>query len=639
MCGITGIISGTPVQEGVIQAMTAAIAHRGPDGAATWSGKDKCVALGHQRLAVVDLSEAGGQPMHSSDGRYCIVYNGEIYNAGEIRLELQQGGKTFRGTSDTEVLLEACATLGLKRTLTRITGMFAFALWDRRESILYLVRDRLGIKPLYWGHFGNLFIFGSELKALRKHPGWSVDIDPNAVAAFMQYGYVPTPLSIYRGINKLKPGSMLVYRQGSEPEVSQYWSVEAAINNGVTSPLSGSVEELTASTETILDDAVRSRMLADVPLGAFLSGGIDSSTVVALMQKNSNRPVKTFSIGFHEEGYNEAGFARGVAEHLGTEHTEFYVTAADALDVIPGLAEIYDEPFADSSQIPTCLVSELTRRHVTVALSGDGGDEVFAGYNRYQLADNLMHRLRLLTPAGRYMLMKLIHALPPRQWSGIFSILPERFRVPQAGDKLYKLADVMACHKKDIYNRLVSHWTLSDRLLCPDVSGSGLNTGAEFPLQLDSMVAKMQYQDMLTYLPDDILAKVDRASMAVSLEVRVPLLDHRLVEHAWRLPGDFKLRNGQGKWVLRQILNKYVPEQLTNRPKMGFGIPLDNWLRAPLKGWAESLLDRTTLTQQGLINADVIHDIWQQHLSGERNWQYRIWNVLVFQAWYQRWMQ
>ncbi|MGY8813372.1 MAG: asparagine synthase (glutamine-hydrolyzing) [Gammaproteobacteria bacterium] len=638
MCGLSGIISNSKVPRQLIESMTAVLGHRGPDSSGIWLADDGCAGLGHQRLSVIDLSSTGSQPMHSSCNRYCIIYNGEIYNANEIRQELQQSGRTFRGSSDTEVILESCAAIGVEESVRRLVGMFAFALWDKQQKVLYLVRDRLGIKPLYWGHFGGLFIFASELKSLRKHPGWKVEISPTALSTFMQYAYVPAPLSIYKGIFKLSPGSILKVKHGSSPEIYKYWTMEDVVANGKSHPLIANDEELISSTEKILEEAVASRMMADVPLGAFLSGGIDSSTVVALMQKNSMHPVKTFSIGFHEKNYNEADHAAYIARHLGTEHTEFYVTSKNAMDVIPLIPDMYDEPFADSSQIPTYLVSKLTSEHVTVALSGDGGDEVFAGYNRYYLADKLINKLVWLTPMGRYILRKTILTLPPRYWTNIFSKLPTKMNVPLVGDKLYKFADIIQLDKKDVYTKLVSHWCPPDTLVLNGGKSVSLSYHEQALSQIDTLIEQMQYQDLVRYLPDDILTKVDRASMAVSLEVRVPFLDHRLIEHAWRLPLSCKVRHGQGKWLLRQVLHKYVPSHLVERPKMGFGVPLDSWLRGPLREWAETLLDSQKLKSQGLLNAEIITKKWTEHLSGERNWQYQLWNVLMFQAWHEQMM-
>jgi asparagine synthase (glutamine-hydrolysing) len=516
--------------------------------------------------------------------------------------------------------------------------MFAFSVWDRRTRTLYLVRDRLGIKPLYWARFGGLFLFGSELKSLRAHPGIDWRVNRSAIASFMRYSYIPAPHTIYENVYKLHPGTIMSIDGRAAMRTERFWTLEAAITRAAAGHADLSDAEAVTAAEDLMADAVSKRMIADVPLGAFLSGGIDSSTVVALMQKHSTKRVRTFSIGFHEPGYNEAVHAGRVARHLGTEHTEFYVSPKDAQDVIPLLADMFDEPFADSSQIPTYLVSRLTRRHVTVALSGDGGDEVFAGYNRYTLADRLVRGMKLLTGPGRRLLRSIIHVLPPRLWGRVFECMPGRLHVPQAGDKLYKLADILMEERRAIYTRLVSHWDRPGELVPEGGSAESLLTEDEFAATLDSFIEQMQYLDTITYLPDDILTKVDRASMAVSLEARVPLLDHRLVEFAWSLPVSMKVREGQGKWLLRQILHKYVPRELVERPKMGFGVPIDEWLRGPLREWAESLLDERRMREQGLLDPEPVRRKFAEHLSGKRNWQYHLWDVLMFQAWHARWM-
>ena len=639
MCGIAGIISTSKMSRDDIESMTSVLSHRGPDSSGIWISVEGNVQLGHQRLAVLDLSDAGHQPMHSSCSRYCISYNGEIYNANDIRNELQVNGITFRGTSDTEVVLEACARYGIVHAVQKFVGMFAFAIWDNQKKDLYLVRDRLGIKPLYWGRFGDLFLFASELKSLRRHPGWTVAIDRSALSTYIRYGYISAPQTIYQGIYKLEPGMMLKLTPGGTPDIQPYWKMGDAILNGMHNRFTGEDEDIILTTEKILNEVITSRMISDVPLGAFLSGGIDSTTVVAMMQHNSTRPVRTFSIGFHEQGYNEAEHARKIADYLGTDHTEFYVTPEDAINVIPSLQSIYDEPFADSSQIPTYLVSSLTREHVTVALSGDGGDEVFAGYNRYIFAKNLVNRLDWLTPAGRKFIHYIIYNFPPKFWTRLHSYLPGLRNIPQLGNKLYKFADILDLEKSDIYGKLTSQWFRPDEIL---IDGNKYFheriVEKDLPI-IETLIERMQYEDFTGYLPDDILTKVDRASMAVSLEVRVPLLDHRLVEHAWSLPLSMKIRNGKNKWILRQILNRYVPEHLVDRPKMGFGIPLDSWLRGPLREWAETLLDKNILNTQGFFNADAVHKKWNEHQSGDRNWQYQIWNILMFQAWHQQWME
>jgi asparagine synthase (glutamine-hydrolysing) len=591
------------------------------------------VALGHTRLAIIDLSPAGAQPMISSCGRFVLSYNGEVYNAPELRAELEAAGRQFRGHSDTEVMVEGFAVWGVRSTIERLIGMFAFAAWDRSTHTLTLARDRLGIKPLYWGHANGSLVFASELKALKAVPAWRGEIDPNALSAFLRYGYVPTPMSIYRGIKKLAPGTLLECDEDGEAKHAAYWSLAEVAARGQAAPLDVSDAAAEEMLESLLADSVRRRMVADVPLGMFLSGGIDSSTVAAFMQANSARPIRTFSIGFREPAYDEADHAKQVAAHLGTEHTELYVTPAEAQAVIPKLQEIYDEPFADSSQIPTYLVSEMTRRHVTVALSGDGGDEVFAGYNRYGQGLALARMIRTLPKPMRQAMAGAMTAVTPGMWDYVSRVVPEHMRPRLAGDKIHKLAGVLPEDSVGFYRHLITQWPEAASLVkgaaAPDESLYAGAVRERFP----DDVSWMQYLDTLTYLPDDILAKVDRASMAVALEVRVPLLDHRVVELSWRLPQRLKLRGGKGKWLLRQIAYKYVPKALLERPKMGFGVPIDQWLRGPLKEWAGDLLSSSAMNGAGLLDRTPIAEKWAEHQAGARNWQYFLWNVLMFEAW------
>ncbi|MFT5133588.1 MAG: asparagine synthase (glutamine-hydrolyzing) [Gammaproteobacteria bacterium] len=638
MCGIAGFISTKQESTTIIESMTSALKHRGPDNQGVWCDLENHLYFGHQRLSIVDLSPAGNQPMHSACGRYCIIYNGEVYNTEEIRKKLISIGKKFCGYSDTEVIVEACATWGITKTVNELIGMFAFALWDKTELTLYLVRDRLGIKPLYWGSFDGLFLFGSELKSLREHPGWTPEVDRNALSAYLRHSYVPTPHSIYKNIFKLKPGSMLTIKPGEANEIQQYWDMEQVISQGKQS---SDVNEETQlqNMEDIIENAVCRRMIADVPLGAFLSGGIDSSLVVSLMQKHSDRPVKTFTIGFSEPDYNEADYAAKVAAYLGTEHNEFYVTPEDAMKVIPDLPEIYDEPFSDSSQIPTYLISKMTREHVTVALTGDGGDEVFAGYSRYFLADRLDRTINLIGRPGCKILQRSLHLCSADTWSKILKHLPARLKIPQVGDKLYKLADVLLDDKYARYLKLVSHWDKPDKIVLDSQEAKSAISENQFISTMTEYVEQMQYLDTISYLHDDILTKVDRASMAVSLEARVPLLDHRVIEYAWTLPLSMKVKNGKGKWLLRRVLEKYLPVTLIDRPKMGFGVPINSWLRGPLRDWAESLLDESKLREQGYFDPLRVREKWTEHLSGERNWQYYLWDILMFQAWHERWME
>ncbi|MDR3441052.1 asparagine synthase (glutamine-hydrolyzing) [Telmatospirillum sp.] len=641
MCGLAGFIdltsrAATYDLEAQAVAMADRMRLRGPDDGGVWSDSAAGVALAQRRLSIVDLSPAGHQPMVSASGRFVIVYNGEVYSHQDIRPELEARGIRFRGYSDTEVILESCAAFGVAATVARLIGMFAFALWDREERTLTLVRDRLGIKPLYWGQFGDLFLFGSELKALRAHNGWAPVIDRAAAASFLRRNCVPSPQSIYQGVHKLQPGRILVLRPHGRPSIETYWDARQVAVEGQRHRLAIGDSEAVDRLETLLADAVGRRMIADVPLGALLSGGIDSSAVVALMQAQSDRPVKTFSIGFEAAGFDEAGHAKAVAAHLGTDHTELYLSPADALAVVPKLPEMFDEPFADSSQIPTFLVSEMARRHVTVALSGDGGDELFAGYNRHVFAAGSWQRLRQVPPTLRRLLAGAISSFSPAGWDQVARLLPSGHRPARPGEMAHKLATVLVSPDDDaLYQTLTSHWSEPGRAI---VGASGKGEGPD-PLASDlpSTVERMQLGDLTGYLPDDILTKVDRASMAVSLEARVPLLDHRVVEFAWSLPAAMKIRRGTSKWILRQVLYRHVPRSLVERPKMGFAVPLAGWLRGPLRDWAEDLLDADALTAGGLVRAAPVRALWDDHLAG-RDRHFLLWDVLMLEAWRRHWM-
>lgn len=649
MCGIAGFWLGSSAKGGaglqsVIRNMADAIAHRGPDDSGVWMDAGVGIALGHRRLSIIDLSPQGHQPMHSASGRYVLTYNGEIYNYRDIRSELEKSiAFDWRGHSDTEVMLAAIEHWGLRAALERFNGMFAFALWDRAERVLHLARDRLGEKPLYYGWAGQSFLFGSELKALRAHPGWRGEIDRSALALLMRHDYIPAPHSIYAGIRKLPPATVFSLTQqaaqhGQDGKLWSYWSVAAAVEHGLNDRFTGDPDTAITVLDDLLQDAVRLRTIADVPLGAFLSGGIDSSTVTALMQRQSSQPIKTFSIGFHEQAYDEARQAKLVARHLGTDHTELYVTPHEAMGVIPDLPTLYDEPFADSSQIPTFLVSKLARRQVTVALSGDGGDELFAGYSRYFWGRSLWGKIGWMPTGLRRMLAQGLTAVPPERWNrwlqGCGALLPDGLRRGLPGDKLHKLAEVVASEDSlALYRRSVSHWREPTEVVLVASESPTAFTDDKRWHSFRDVIDAMMYVDTVSYLPDDILAKVDRASMGVSLEARVPLLDHHVVEFAWRLPLALKIRQGQGKWLLRQVLHRYVPKSLVERPKMGFGVPIDAWLRGPLREWAESLLEPARLTAEGFFASEPIRTKWQEHLSGRRNWQALLWNVLMFQAW------
>ena len=635
--GVQGVLPPTDAERRV-RRMADAVTPRGPDDGQTWVDADAGIALGFRRLAIRDLTPAGRQPMLSADGRYAIVFNGEVYNADDLRPELAGRGVRFRGHSDTEVILEACAAWGAPRAAEHFIGMFAIALWDREQRRLTLMRDRVGIKPLYYGRFGDVVLFGSQPRSLAKHPAWRAELDRDSLAAYLRYGYVPAPRSIFRNLRQLPPGHMVVIDHEGRVSECRYWNLQDIAAAGVADPLELTDTEAADRLDGLLRDAVRRRMLADVPLGAFLSGGIDSSLVVALMQAESERPVKTYSIGFHEARYNEAVHAGRVAAHLGTEHHELYVEPGHALEVIPDIPEWYDEPFADSSQIPTFLVSELTRQHVTVALSGDGGDELFAGYNRYARARELLGWVHGLPSGLRRGLAGGLRAVPTQWYAGLGWALTAGRRGRLLGDRAGRMARLLdPATELELYRDLVAQWPNPGALVPGSTEPVSPIWRPETHAALPDVTDRMQLVDMLTYLPDDILTKVDRASMAVSLEVRVPILDHRVVEFAWRLPQRFKVRDGETKWLLRQLLYRYVPRQLIERPKMGFGVPVDEWLRGPLRDWAEDLLSERALAEDGLLNPAPIRALWVEHLTGGVDWQYRLWVILMFQAWRRRW--
>jgi len=646
MCGIAGFIGHTKHRETgdlIARHMAAAISHRGPDDQGVWFDPAAGIALAHRRLSIVDLSTSGHQPMLSASGRWVIVFNGEIYNHMVLRARLDQAGDapSWRGHCDTEVLLAAIDSWGIKRTLKQCVGMFAFALWDRRERTLVLGRDRLGEKPLYFGWAHRTFLFGSELSALKQHPDWKGEIDRDALCLFLRHKYVPAPHTIYRGIFKLLPASYLTLRFDEKKQTFEtFWNAEEVAARGAQRPFQGDPATAVDQCDALLRQSLSAQMIADVPLGAFLSGGIDSSTVVALMQSMSARPVRTFSIGFNEEGYDEARHAKEVAHHLGTSHTELYVTPNEAMSVVPRLPSLYSEPFADVSQIPTFLVSELARQYVTVSLSGDGGDELFSGYTRYHLADRLWPYLSKVPHGLRRTFSNLARRIPPAHWDSalrhLIRLLPAHMQPQLVGDKIHKAAKIVDIgDAEDIYRALVSLWQHPNEIVIDGEEPVLPHADARGDLQIMEPARRMMFLDLVGYLPDDILTKVDRASMAVGLECRVPLLDHRLVEFTWALPLRLLRRDGQSKWPLRQVLNRYVPQHLFERPKMGFGVPIDSWLRGPLKDWAETLLDEQRLANEGFFHPEPIRRAWRAHQEGYRNMQHELWSILMFQAWHE----
>ena len=635
MCGVAGVWSWLPTAvsvDSLAEAMAARLVHRGPDGHGVWSDADAGIALAHRRLAVIDLSERGHQPMHSADRRYVLSYNGEVYNFRELRGELEAKGHRFDSQSDTEVVLAAVVEWGIEAALPRLWGMFALALWDRQERTLHLARDRFGVKPLYWYLHRNLFLFGSEVRALEAHPDFDREIDPEAVAALVRYSYVPAPCSIYVHARKLTPGCILTLRQGDTPRIEPYWSLAAALDRTGRRP--PNAQDAVDHLQSLATDAVQRRMISDVPLGAFLSGGVDSSLVVALMQAASTRKVRTFTIGFENADFDESGDARAVAQHLGTDHTELRFEERHALEIVPKLPDIFDEPFADSSQIPTYLVSEMTRRHVTVALSGDGGDETFGGYPRYQLAGGVFRRLAPVPRPLRALAGATLRTLPSGGVRALARLIPASRRPPRLAERIHRLGALLDLPADDaLHDRLSAGWT-EERTLVPASRGALRHMpDPALAERLPDLVARMQYYDTLRYLPDDIMTKVDRCSMAVSLEAREPLLDHRLVEFVWSLPQDFKLHGSTSKWILRQVLDRFVPRALVNRPKKGFSVPLDAWLRGPLRDWAETLLNPDDLAAEGMFDAVAVRGLWNTHVDGRTDRGRVLWNVLMMRAW------
>jgi asparagine synthase (glutamine-hydrolysing) len=663
MCGIAGLLTaGSGDADGtsaILQNMTRSLAHRGPDEVGYWMEGE--VALGHRRLSILDLSDAGAQPMRSESGRHVIVFNGEIYNHLDMRLDLAADGAApdWRGHSDTETLLAGIAHWGLDETLQRAKGMFALALWDRSEKRLSLARDRMGEKPLYWGWAGQALVFGSELKALRTHPNCPRDVCRVALAQYLRFMYVPAPRSIHPGLYKLEPGTILTV-DGAPPStppeepirpgghhgsisIRRYWDLNVEIEAGAQNQIEDEGDAVAALGE-VLGKAVQRQMISDVPLGAFLSGGVDSSAIVALMQAQSERPVQTFTIGFDEAAFDESPYAAAVAHHLGTEHTKLHVTDADARDVIPLLPDLYDEPFADSSQIPTYLVCRAARQHVTVALSGDGGDELFGGYNRYIRGTGLWKRLSKVPKPLRQVSGYAAQALPEKTWEligGAYNRLrPGSAGISGLGTKVHRLGERLRLTDSldDLHRNMASTWIEPETVMAGNVSEPPSHLDDPLPaFGADDPAMRMMLQDMRSYMPDDILCKVDRAAMGVSLETRTPFLDPDVIALAARLPMAMKIRDGQGKWALRQVLYQHVPREMIERPKVGFAIPIGIWLRGPLRDWAEELLSPERLAKDGFFDPEIIRQTWAEHLSGRRDWSARIWTILMFQAWHAQW--
>lgn len=641
MCGITGILSRQKICHQSLNLMISKLNHRGPDDNGIWVNNDCGIGLGHARLSIIDTTSAGHQPMCSASGRYVIAFNGEIYNHLNLRLELENASKNikWRGTSDTETLLCGFDIWGIPKTIEKINGMFAFSVWDNINKELSLVRDRFGEKPLYYGWQGKYFLFSSELKAIKQHPAFEGEINRNALTLLMRNGVIPAPYSIYQGIKKLLPGHILtISLNDSLTESCSYWNANSVITSNLSHPFKGTVESAVSELDKLLRNVVTSQMQSDVPLGAFLSGGIDSSVITAMMQDISKGPINTFTLGFQDTDYNEAEHAKAIAKYLGTNHTELYVTSEQTLEVIPKLASMYCEPFADASQIPTYLVSKLAREKVTVALTGDGGDEMFAGYNRHKYIPKIWNIISKYPVGIRKLVAKIILLTPVNSYNHYLNplqkILPNNIAQKNIGEKLHKIAgSITAKSQFDLYKMLVSQWGELESLVINGKEPSTVLTNLVGYENYDSFADQMMAIDTTTYLPDDILVKVDRAAMAASLETRAPMLDPRIFEYAWSLPFEYKINSGVSKWILRQVLYKYVPKELIERPKMGFSIPIGSWLRGPLREWAEALLAEERLSKEGYFHPQLVRNKWSEHLSGKRNWQYHLWNVLMFQSW------
>ena len=650
MCGFAGFISNNlsnnQDRHKILKMMGKSLLHRGPDQSGEFNYLKCGLSLVHQRLSILDTSKNGRQPMISPSGRFVIVFNGEIYNYKEIKSEIQKSELNvydWNSDSDTEVLLRSIEICGLEKTLTKIVGMFSFVLVDLEKNELVLARDRIGEKPLYYGCQKGSFIFGSELKALKMHSDFENIIDRNSIALQLRFSSIPAPFSIYKGIKKLIPGSFIKFSFSNKnfklediPLPTKYWKLSNIITEGKRKVFLGTDKEAVNQLDQLLNNSIQQQMLSDVPLGAFLSGGIDSSSIVAIMQAQSDMPIKTFTIGTDDQSYNEAKHAKSIAKYLQTDHTELYVSAQDAINTIPLLPKVYDEPFSDFSQIPTLLLSELAKKQVTVSLSGDAGDELFGGYNRYVGVNNWWPRINLIPYRLRMFLSSKMLAITPMTWEGFeelsSKLISKHTPVGGLSNKMQKVGSVLGVKdESELYNHFVSNWSSPEEIVLKSAEPIIPNIANE--VNFDDIVSKMMAMDTMQYLPDDILVKLDRASMGVSLETRVPFLDHRIIQFAWTLPLSMKIRSGQGKWILRQLLNNYVPNKLTARPKTGFNLPIDKWLRGPLKDWAEELLDETRLIREGYLNPIPIRQKWDEHISGKYNWQHQLWDILMFQSW------
>jgi asparagine synthase (glutamine-hydrolysing) len=650
LCGFAGFISNNLIESqsrnNILKMMGQSLLHRGPDQRGEFNYSERGFSLVHQRLSILDTSENGKQPMISPSGRFVIAFNGEIYNYKDLKSEIQKSDfyiNDWSSDSDTEVLLRSIEIWGLERTLSKIVGMFSFALLDMENDDLFLARDRIGEKPLYYGCQKGSFIFGSELKALKVHSDFENIIDRNSITLQLRFSSIPAPFSIYKGVRKLLPGTYIKLSLANNnfqieniPSPIPYWKLSNIISEGRKNVFLGSDNEAIGQLDKLLNKSIEQQMLSDVPLGAFLSGGVDSSSIVAIMQAQSDKPIKTFTIGSDDQSYNEAKLAKLIAEYLQTDHTELYVSAQDALNIIPYLPKLYDEPFSDFSQIPTSIVSKLAKKQVTVSLSGDAGDELFGGYNRYIGVDNWWSKINSMPFWLRRFVGSKILSISPLKWESfeVFSskVFFNRFPLGGLGNKMQKVGSVLGIRDdSELYNHFVSNWSFPEEVVLKGIEPIIPNISNE--IDFDNITSKMMAMDTMQYLPDDILVKLDRAAMGESLETRVPFLDHRIIEFAWTLPLSMKIRSGQGKWILRQLLNKYVPNKLTERPKTGFNLPIDKWLRGPLKDWAEDLLDEKRLISEGYLNPIPIRQKWEEHISGKYNWQHQLWDVLMFQAW------